>query len=344
MKKSGRRSFLNGLGAGTLAAFAARLERGSAAEQFINAVSGPVSSGNLGVTLMHEHVLVDFVGADKIEKGRYDPDEVFKVALPYLKVAYERGCRTLVDCTPAYLGRDPVLLRRLSEAGDIRILTNTGYYGASGNRYLPAHAFEESAEQLAQRWIKEAREGINGTGIKPGIIKIGVDAGPLSEIHRKLARGAALAHKATGLTIASHTGSGAAALQQLQAMKEEGVAPDAFIWVHAQNEPSKDHHIQAARLGAWVEFDGISESSFDRQLDYVKQMTERGFLGRTLISMDAGWYHVGEPGGGHYRGYEALFTMFVPALMKGGATEAQIHTLLVDNPKSALEQYVRLLR
>jgi phosphotriesterase-related protein len=343
MWTNGRRSFLGTLGAGALAATAS-LRRARAAEQYVNTVTGPIPPGKLGVTLMHEHVLVDFVGADKIEKGRYDPDEVFKVALLYLKVAYERGCRTFVDCTPAYLGRDPVLLRRLSEASGIRILTNTGYYGASGNRYLPRHAFEESADQLARRWIKEAVEGIDGTGIKPGIIKIGVDPGPLSDIHRKLARSAAIAHKATGLTIASHTGDGTAALEQLATLNEEGVSPNAFIWVHAHLERATDKHIQAARLGAWVEFEGISETSFDRQIDYVKHMIERGFLGRTLISMDRGWYHVGEPGGGQFRGYDPLFTMFVPALVKAGAGEEQIHTLLVDNPKSALERYVRLLR
>jgi phosphotriesterase-related protein len=103
------------------------------------------------MTLVHEHVLVDFVGADKVGRHRYDADEAFRVILPHLAALKQRGCRTLVECTPAYLGRDPVLLRRLSEKSGLYILTNTGYYGAANDKFVPAHAYEESAAQLAAR-------------------------------------------------------------------------------------------------------------------------------------------------------------------------------------------------
>src|SRR5258707_2664095 len=74
-----------------------------------------------------------------------------------------RGARTFVDCTPAWLGRDPNLLVRLSEASGLHIVTNTGYYGAAQDKYLPAHAFEESAEALAARWTSEWRGRILST-------------------------------------------------------------------------------------------------------------------------------------------------------------------------------------
>ena len=339
----GRRDFVSELGAGVCAGLGLSMRSSVAAAGSINTVRGPLAPAKLGVTLMHEHVLVDFAGADKIEKGRYDPDEAFNLALPHLKKAYELGCRTLVECTPAYIGRDPVLLRRLSDASGLTLLTNTGYYGAGANKYLPRHAFDESADQLARRWIEEARGGIEGSGIKPGFIKIGVEKGSLSEIHRKLARAAALTHKATGLTIASHTGDGAAALDQLDVLRQEGVAAAAFIWVHAQNESNAAVHIEAARRGAWVEFDGISQQSLDRHVGFVRNMIDQGLVRRTLISMDAGWYHVGEPGGGRYRGYEAVFLLFLPALRKTGAGDRRIRVLMVDNPRLALEQKIRLL-
>src|SRR5213083_3790444 len=95
----------------------------------VQTVLGPLSPDRLGATLMHEHVLVDFIGADKVNRDRYDAGEAFRTALPYLKRAYERGCRTLVECTPAYIGRDPLLLKRLSHASGVNIITNTGYYG-----------------------------------------------------------------------------------------------------------------------------------------------------------------------------------------------------------------------
>ncbi len=332
-----------GLGVGACAAIARLRRQVRAAGQTVETVRGPLPMERLGLTLMHEHVLVDFVGADKIDKGRYDPDEAFDAALPHLKKAYELGCRTLVECTPAYIGRDPMLLRRLSSASGLNLLTNTGYYGAGANKFLPSHVFVESAEQLARRWIGESQNGIDGSRIRPAIIKLGVDKGSLSDVHRKLIRAASIAHRTTGLTIASHTGDGAAALEQLDILRQEGVSPSAFIWVHAQNESKMDVHLKAAEIGAWVEFDGISEQSVGRHLDLVKHMIDRGCIGRTMISMDAGWYHVGEPGGGRYRGYEAIFELFLPVLRKAGASERQIRTLLVENPRSALAQRVRSL-
>jgi phosphotriesterase-related protein len=168
------------------------------------------------------------------------------------------------------------------------------------------------------------------------LIKIGVDAGPLSDVHQKLVRAAARAHRATGLTIAAHTGDGIAARHQLDLVEREGVSPAAFIWVHAQNEADGDRHVQAAERGAWVEFDGIGPNSIDRHVGLVQAMKARGLLGRVLISQDAGWYHVGEPGGGTFRPYTTLFAEFLPALRAAGFTEAEVRALTVENPQAAL--------
>jgi phosphotriesterase-related protein len=166
----------------------------------------------LGVTLMHEHILVDFVGAAQVSASRYDPEDVVRAALPRLLELKKAGCQTLVECTPAYLGRDPALLRRLSQSSGIQIVTNTGYYGAAKDKFVPEQAYKETAAQLAQRWIREVEEGIDGTGIRPGFIKIGVDAGPLTEIDRKLVQAGALCHKETGLRLHVHSGNGVAAM------------------------------------------------------------------------------------------------------------------------------------
>src|SRR3954451_25263562 len=200
-------------------------------------VRGPIPPEELGPTLPHEHVLVDFMGAKDASRERYDAEEVYRIALPHLKRIREQGIRTLVDCTPAYLGRDPALLRRLSEASGLNILTPTGYYGASRGKFLPDHARIESAEELAARWLREWREGIEGTGIRPGFIKLGADAGPLPEGHRKLVCAAARTHLGSGLTIAAHSCDGVAALETLEILRKEGLAGSAFIWVHANTEP-----------------------------------------------------------------------------------------------------------
>lgn len=298
--------------------------------------TGPIAADRLGLTLMHEHVLVDFVGAAAVSPSRYDADEVFRLVLPHLQEAKRLGCETLVECTPAYLGRDPRLLRRLSEASGVHILTNTGYYGAANDKHVPAHAFDETAEQLASRWVREAQRGIDDTGIKPAFMKIGVDGAPLSAIDAKLVRAAALTHRETGLPIASHTGTGAAAMEELDILEREQVAPAAFIWVHAHTERDESFHTRAARRGAWVEFDGVSEGSVARHVELVSRMKAERLMGRVLVSHDAGWYHVGEPQGGRFRAFDTLFTRFVPALKAAGLSEAEVRELLVDHPRRAL--------
>jgi phosphotriesterase-related protein len=302
----------------------------------IHTVTGAIPAERLGLTLMHEHVLVDFVGADKVNRSRYDADHAFRAVLPHLHHVRALGCQTLVECTPAYLGRDPALLKRLADASGVHILTNTGYYGAAKDRYLPAHAFTETADQLAARWIREFEDGIEGTTIRPAFMKIGVDDGPLSEVDAKLVRAAAIAQRKTGLPIASHTSTGIAAMEQLDILERSGVALSSFIWVHAHNERDMSFFTRAATRGAWVEFDGVSPTSSASHVELVKHMNDRGLLRRVLVSHDAGWYRVGEPGGGQFRPYDSLFTAFVPALRTAGFQNDDVQRLLVTNPRLAL--------
>ena len=312
----------------------------------VQTVTGPIPVARLGLTLMHEHVLVDFIGADRVSPQRYDANHVFTTVLPHLLQARQHGCTTLVECTPAYLGRDVTLLKRLSEASGLNILSNTGYYGAANDKHLPPFAFTESADQLAARWTREVEQGIDGTSIKPAFMKIGVDAvapgssnpgqAPLSDVDRKLVRAAATTSRATGLSIASHTGSGLAAMAEIEVLDGAGIPASRFIWVHAQSERDAAFHSRAAKAGAWVEFDGISDSSIARHVELVVQMKTQGLLGRVLLSHDAGWYHVGEPAGGQFRPFDTLFTKFIPALREAGVTSADVTRLLVDNPRQAL--------
>jgi phosphotriesterase-related protein len=301
----------------------------------IHTVRGPIGAGEMGVALVHEHVLVDFAGAEKVSRSRYDADEAFRVILPHLRELRDRGCRTLVECTPAYLGRDPLLLRRLSEASGLHVVTNTGYYGAANDSAVPRHAYTETARQLAARWTAEHRGGIEGTGIRPGFIKTGVDAGPLSDIDRKLVEAAALCHLDTGLTIAVHTGDGTAGLDVLSVLGRLGVSPEACVWVHAQNASDPATRSWAAQQGAWIELDGIGPTSLDAHADAVVDLFRRDQLDRVLISQDAGWYHVGEPGGGAYRSHAFLFDAFVPALLARGLADGDVRKVLVDNPAEA---------
>ena len=327
----------------TLCAAGAVLGGGTAgAGDPIVTVTGPVEPSRLGDTLVHEHVMCDFVGAEQTGPHRYDAEEVVKVMRPYLQAVKERGITAFVDCTPAYIGRDVRVLRRLSELVGIRILTNTGYYGAASDKFVPRHAYEESAAELAARWVKEWREGIDGTGIRPGFIKIGVDAGSLSAIDRKLVEAAAITHLATGLTIACHTGEAVAAMEVIETVRRGGVSPEALIVVHADAIPDADVLTTVAQSGAWVELDGVGPQSTEKHLRIVTSLVRQGYANRILLSHDAGWYNVGEPKGGTIRPYTAVSDTLLPALGKA-LTEHQIREIMVTNPSRAFRVEVRKL-
>lgn len=328
-----RREFMQGMvGVGVATRSAAEVPAGRGT---VMTVRGPRPAGELGMVLPHEHVLVDFVGADEISPGRYDADAAYAKIKPFLDEFKALGGHTLVEATPAYLGRDPRLLVRLSEATGLHLITNTGYYAARQNKFLPAHARTDDADALAARWVREWERGIDGTGIKPGFIKIGMDAGPLSSEARKLVQAAARTHRATGLTIAAHSGNQIAAREEQEILAAEGVAPAAWIWVHAQNSADEESLVSAARAGAWLSFDGIAPRSLGRHVALVAAMKQAGQLGRVLVSHDAGWYRPGEPGGGVYRGYDVLFRAFLPALRREGFSESEIALLTVTNPAQA---------
>jgi len=300
----------------------------------IQTVQGPVPAAELGFTLPHEHVLVDFVGADQIAPGRYDAAQVFESVLPHLRQARALGVRALCECTPDFLGRDPQLLRRLSEATGLHLVTNTGLYGVRQNKFLPPYAQTETAAQLARRWVTEFRQGIADTGIRPGFIKSGVDPEPvLSEVHRKLVAAAALTHRETGLAIAVHTGRGPG-LAQLDVLREHGVAAGAFIWVHAQGARDDDLWAAADR-GAWISLDGLNRNSLPRHRHLCVELRQRGHLDRVLLSHDAGWFDPAKPGGGTFRPFDLLGPVFLPQLREAGFSAEEIDRLTRLNPARA---------
>ncbi|WP_439474298.1 phosphotriesterase family protein [Algoriphagus formosus] len=308
-------------------------------DNYINTVAGPISIDSMGLTLIHEHMLVDFIGADSINSGRWNRDSVEQKVLPFLLEIKQYGVQSILDCTPSYLAKDPLLLKSLSEKSGIQILTNTGFYGAVGGKYLPDFVQTESAEQLADRWIAEFENGIEGTGIKPGFIKISVnEADTLSLIDQKLVKAAGITHQKTGLTIASHTGTWRTAVQEVRILQEIGVNPSEFVWVHAQNEPDFENYKVAAEMGVWISLDGIGWA-IDPYVDRLIFAKENGILGNVLISHDAGWYDPAKAGGGDFQPFTNIFEKLIPILNGKGFTEKDWDLLLKENPKSAFSIY-----
>ncbi len=310
---------------------------------YIMTVRGKIKPAEMGRSLIHEHVTTDFAGAEKVVQPQYAEADAVETILPHIRKLKSKGINTLVECTPNYIGRDVKLLKRLSEAGALNIITNTGYYAAVDKKYLPRHAFEENAESLANRWEKEWTEGIEGSGIKPGFIKLGVGAGPLDDIEEKLLKAAVLVSKKTGLPVAIHTGDGEAARSEYDFILKEGLDPGRMIWVHAQNGRDEER-IALAKAGVWISLDGVSETRMPEYLKMLKTMKENKLLSRVLISHDDGWSVENKDGNvrlipfenGNTRPYSTILDQFVPELLRIGFTRKELDRLLVKNPRRAL--------
>lgn len=307
-------------------------------------VTGEIPPKQLGKTLEHEHILVDITRDENNHPDAYRMEEAVRHVLPHLEKLKDFGVKSFIECTPIYVGRDVRLLKRLSEETGIQIITNTGFYGAQNNRFIPEYVLKMTPTMISTFWIAEFEQGIEGTGIKPGFIKIAVDRKPLSDFHATLARAAAITHKATGLTIMSHTGPSVGAFQQLEILQEEGVSPDAFIWTHASDEKEWSQLVRAAKMGAWVSLDkyGWKEEYIEYYPKLISFMKNEGLLNRVLISQDSGWFDPGQPEQ-PFKSYTSIFEELIPNLKIQGFTDDDIELLLVENPANAFLVKKRLL-
>ena len=186
----------------------------------IMTVLGPIEPAELGFTLPHEHVLVDFGGAQTAGSDRYDCDDVIEKMTPLLTEVYKLGARGFVDCSPMYLARDVEILCTLARKTGLNIITNTGQYKEP---FLPRRTFEISAEELAgavvealQAWVQPSKgAAATGLGIAvPGLVDRNegrVLCAPNLKGLDDFAVGAAL-QEATGLPVALDNDANAAGL------------------------------------------------------------------------------------------------------------------------------------
>lgn len=298
----------------------------------------PVDSN--AVWLAHEHILVDFIGADSIQPNSWNHDSILDEVIPSLEELKEFNVNYFVDATPNYLGRDVLLLEKIAHKTGIRIVTNTGLYGARNNKFIPNYVREITADNLAKKWIEEYQNGIDGTSIKPGFIKIGIDDTiPLNAIHQKLVKAAALTHLKTGLTIASHTGRAIGLWPQLNILKEMGVSPESFIWVHAQEENNNDNYLIAAEMGCWISLDGLGWE-IEKHVEKIVYAKRNGILDRILISHDSGWYDP-QKDNQTIRPYTNIFKKLYPELKSNGFTDDEFNLLISINPSKAFSIKVR---
>jgi phosphotriesterase-related protein len=339
-------------------------------------VRGPISPEELGATMPHEHVLFDFtvwyqppkaggpkIGAGPVQLSEFGAlfrnpflsrDNLFvndvEQQIEELNDFKKAGGATIVDVTNVGIGRDPLALRRISEATGLNIVMGCGFYV---NDCHPSYVSEMGIDQLADIMVKEIDEGVDGTGIRPGIIgEIGT-SDPITDCEEKVVRAAARAQLRTGLPMNIHPFMWSrAGLRALDFLKEEGVDLRRVVMSH-MDEHTINGKIDlergriAAASGAFIEYDtwgnefyyaisGIAKkepSDLDRAAA-MAQLIREGYLSQLLLSQDV-WLKICLKRYGGW-GYDNILTYGVRYLREAGVTDEQIRVMLVDNPRRAL--------
>jgi phosphotriesterase-related protein len=303
----------------------------------IHTIQGPIESDSLSLILPHEHLFTDLRGPHVPAYAQGEPSTVIEVVEPYLAEAAGAGVTALVECSTVGVGRNLSILQSLAETTSIHIVAPTGVYR---DAYIPESMREMNEAELAERWVKELTDGIEGTSIRAGFIKLAIsDDGPTALEIRNL-KAAAKASRNTGAVIAVHTIGGKIAKQEMDVFEAAGLDLHRFIWVHAQTEPDISILKEAAQRGAYIELDtvGAPFQSQSELLEMILALIEAGFIDQLLLSHDAGWYDPsradGRPEHG-FRGYAALTREFIPELFKRGISKEQVRQITVKNPANA---------
>jgi phosphotriesterase-related protein len=305
---------------------------------WINTVTGTIPAEDLRLTLPHEHLFTDLRGPVVLDYAQADPDHVVAVMKSYLDEIADLGVNALVECSTIGVGRNPVILKRLAQNTPIRIIAPTGVYREA---YVPLDLKDKSANELAEMWVNDILEGIGGSDVKAGFIKMAVSDEGITEIEAKNLKAAVLASQQTGAILASHTIGGELARHEMNLLDSYGLDLNRFIWTHAQSEPDKSFHLEAAQRGAYVSIDAIGSgwAPDPDMLEYTLVLIEAGYTDKILLSHDAGWYDPsqpdGHPEGNGIRGYTALFKSFLPALRAQGVSERTIDQITIKNPSRA---------
>jgi len=304
---------------------------------WIQTIRGRIAAEALGLVLPHEHLFTDLRGPSAPDYALADPRAVARTMEPYLAAAHAAGVTALVECSTTGVGRNVAVLQHLAEVSPLHIIAPTGLYREA---FFPPSMREVSAEALAEVWVRELTEGIEGTPVRAGFVKIAMsDDGPTPLEVRNL-KAAALASRRTGAVIASHTPGGAIARREMDILESAGLDLGRFIWAHANLEPDTAIHLEAARRGVTVEFDAVGAAWQPQEalVDYTLALIQAGYVEKILLSHDAGWYDPSRPDGqpeGEIRGYTALVDDFIPALLARGATREQVQRITVTNPARA---------
>jgi phosphotriesterase-related protein len=314
----------------------------------VQTLTGSVDVGDLGLTYMHEHVFVmspEMQAAWPGYNGWDEPREIEVARGKLTRLREQRGCRTIVDPTVAGLGRNVRAVARAAEGTGLQVIVATGIY-VFGD--LPL-AFslktpKDKTAKLIELFLSDIEHGIEGTGIKPGILKCCTDERGLTPDVELVLRAIARVHRQTGLPIVTHTHSATRrGLDQIRVFEEEGVDMSRVVLGHCNESGDIEYLEQLLASGAYVGFDRCGKISptadRERQTEILAELLRRGHQNRIVLSHDhisfLDWFEPGQlkemP---DFWPYGYIQDHLLPGLLARGVTQEQIDRMLVANPRA----------
>ncbi len=312
----------------------------------VNTVLGPVDSGDLGFTLSHEHLGTNAAGIRQTYPEFFDRDGVKEQAIAELTQAYNEGVRTILDVSTIDLGRDVLLMQEVSRASGVQIVAATGNHLA-----VPRPFGDVSPDVIASLYVREIEEGIEGTGIKAGIIKVASDRGGVTPPQEVVLRAAARTSNQTGSRISTHTCSPERiGEQQVRVFKEEGVDLNKVYIGHSNDDTDMDYLLGLLDEGVWLGLDRYpggrtpGTPDWEGRTEVVKKLIDAGHTGRLMLSHD---YSVPKARYGaevqeerrraNPDGYLFITRHVLPRLKELGASDSDIQQIMVENPRRFFE-------
>lgn len=299
----------------------------------IMTVLGPIEPEDLGICLVHEHLLSNPVAVTAEEPDyRLDREDL---SAEEVEAFVAMGGRAIVECSPRDYGRNAAGLARLAMRAPVHIIGVTGRL-----KDLHASRVDNSTDvrSLTDEFVADLREGMDGTGARAGMIKIGTSLDQITDVEKAAIEAAAAAHLETGASITTHTESGTMALEQLHLLRDAGVASSRVIVGHLDRKLEWDYLVSVAQTGAFIAFDQVSKSGYNSDADraaMLVRLAEAGYREQLLISHDHGRKSSFISYGGQ-PGITYILERFSLELMAAGAEALLVRDLLIENPARAL--------
>ncbi|WIX84164.1 phosphotriesterase-related protein [Amycolatopsis carbonis] len=318
----------------------------------VETVRGAVEPAALGKVLMHEHIFVlspEFV-ANYPEHDGFDESMHVPEAIAKLQALKDAGIDTIVDPTVIGLGRYVPRVQKVAAEVGLQIVVATGLYTYNDvPHYLSLRGpgtMLGGDDPLVAMFVGDITEGIAGTDVKAGILKCATDEPGLTPGVERVLRAVAKAHRATGVPIMTHTHAGTRrGLEQQDVFESEGVDLSRVLIGHSGDSADLGYLTALADRGSLLGMDRFGVDvylPFEQRVATVAAMCERGYARSMVLSHDASCYFdwleapVREAVLPNWH-YLHITNDVLPALRERGVSEADLTTMLVDNPRRLLD-------